>query len=192
MLALPASAQHGKPKPKPAPALLLAPLTGQPIPVLPITYVVADSGVPGLPATRTEQLSWIDSVFDSDLMAHGPEATWLPPSELRRVSRRAPEFVKDPSQMSQAVMRFDNLKVVPDPLLANLRMLVALTNSRFVMIPAAMRFSRDSAGVSLEAVLVVADARSGAIAWRSFPVVAAPTAAAAIDGVVARVLPDAQ
>ncbi len=179
-------------KPRPVPALLLSPLTGQPIPVLPLAYIVADTGLAGMPTERVARLMWADSVLADALQARGPEATWVFPPELRRVARRAPGIVKDPDQMSQAEMRFENLRSVPDPLLGNIRELVALTGSRYVMIPAVLRFTRVAGGVQVESVLVLADARSGAISWRSFPTAIAPDAAAGINAIIARVLPDAR
>ncbi|HEY4319829.1 MAG TPA: hypothetical protein VGM77_01520 [Gemmatimonadales bacterium] len=185
-----AQGSSGKaPKALPAPALMLAPIVGQPIPILPIAYVVADTGIP-MPATRLAQLAWADSIIDDALEARGPEANWLVPADLRKVARRAPGMVTDPDHMSQAVMRFTSLKKVPDPLLANMRALVAMTNSRFVMIPAALRMSGRPGAVHIELMLVLADARSGAIAWRSSPVAEAATPAAAIAAAVAAILPD--
>lgn len=178
------------PKPLPAPALLLAPLAGQPIAILPASFVIRDGEVPGIPAGRAAELAWVDSLVGEALQERGPEAKWLDATEVRRVARRAPGIVTDPDQMGQAVMRFEGFKKVPDPLFGNLRALVALTNSRFVMIPAAFRFAMTPDGVKVEATLVLIDARSGQIPWRSSPVVTAPTAAAAVAAVIARVLPD--
>ena len=179
-----------QPKPLPAPALFLAPISSLPIPVLPVTYLVSDSSVPGLPASRSAQLAWADSVIADGLAEHGPEAHWILPAELRRVTRHAPGMVADPDHMTQAVMRLTNLSKVPDPLLANLRMLIALTGSRVVFIPAALRFTMVPEGVKVEATLVLADARSGQVPWRSNPVATAPTAAAALAATIARILPD--
>jgi hypothetical protein len=178
------------PKPLPAPALLLAPLAGQPIAVLPSTYVISDGTVTGIPATRAAQLAWVDSVIGEALQTRGPEAKWLLPAELRRIARRAPGIVTDPDQLGQATMRFEGFKKVPDPLFANIRSLSALTNSRFMMIPAAIRFSQTANGVRVEATLVLVDTRSGDIPWRSSPVAVAPTAAAALAGTIAWILPD--
>jgi len=180
----------GQSTPEAAPALFLTPLVGQPIPVLPATFVTADSGVTGIPVTREALLGWADSVFAAALESRGPEATWVLPAELRRVARRAPGIMTDPDHMSQAVMRFGGLKRVPDPLLSNIRTLVAFTGSRYVMIPAAFRFSRVAEGVEVESVLVLADARNGSIPWRSVPVATAATAGAALAATIARVLPD--
>ena len=186
--------QSGKPpKPLPAPALLLAPLAGQPIVVLPVTYLVSDgAAVPGLPETHAAQVAWADSILADRLQARGPEATWILPDELRRVARRAPGMVVDPDKMGQSVMRYENLKRVPDPFLSSIRSMAAMTSSRFVMIPAAVRFTQGTSGITAEVVLVLADSRSGEIAWRSTPVTTAPTAGAALAATIAWILPDAR
>lgn len=178
------------PKPLPAPALLLAPLAGQAIPVLPATYVITDGVTPGIPAGRAAQLAWVDSVIGEALQARGPEAKWMLPDALRRVARRAPGMVTDPDQMGQATMRFEGFRKVPDPLFGNIRSLIALTDSRFVMIPAAFRISQTADGVKVEATFVLADARTGTIPWRSSPIGIAPTAGAALAATVALILPD--
>jgi len=170
---------------------MLAPLAGQPIPVLPLTYILSDSGVPGLPATRVAQLAWADSILAEALQARGPEATWIFPPELRRVARRGAGVVGDPDRMAQAVMRFSNVTKVPDPLRSNLRALVAITNGRLVMIPAMVQFSRVPDGVRAEVTFVLVDARNGGVPWRSNPVAIAPTAAAALAATIAHILPDA-
>jgi hypothetical protein len=188
--------QSGKPpKPLPAPGLLLAPLAGQPIAVLPVSYVISDGVTAAdLPATRAAELSWADSILAEELQARGPEATWILPPELRRVARRAPGMVVDPDKMGQSVMRYENLKRVPDPLLSNIRSLVAMTGSRYVFIPAALRFlpagAGTGAGVTVEVTLVLADARNGEVVWRSTPVATAPSAGAALAATIARILPD--
>ncbi len=178
------------PKPLPAPGLLLAPISSQPIPVLPVTYIVADSAVPGMPAARMAQLTWADSVLAEALQAHGPEATWVFPPELRRVAKRGAGVVADPDRMTQAVMRFSNVSKVPDPLLSNLRGLIAMTNSRAVLIPAMWRITNTPEGVKVEATLVLVDARTGTVMWRSSPVATAATAGAALAATIARILPD--
>jgi hypothetical protein len=185
--------QSGKPpKPLPAPALLLAPLAGQPIAVLPVTYLVNEGPIPGLPETHAAQVAWADSIFAERLQARGPEATWIMPAELRRVARRAPGMVIDPDKMGQSVMRYENLKRVPDPFLSSIRSMAAMTSSRFVMIPAAVRFTQSPGGVRAEVVLVLADSRSGEIAWRSTPITTAATAGAALTATIAWILPDAR
>jgi hypothetical protein len=189
---VPAQTPAKTPKPLPAPALLLAPLAGQPVAVLPATYVITDGNVADLPVTRAAQLAWVDSVVGEALQTRGPEARWMLAPELRRIARRAPGMVTPPDEMGQATMRFEGFKKVPDPLFASIRSLVALTGSRFVMIPAAFRFTQTPAGVRVEATLLLTDARSGDIPWRSSPIAVAPTAAAALAATIAWILPDAR
>jgi hypothetical protein len=186
-----AAQQHGKqPKAPSAPALSLTPLVGLPIPVLPATFLVADTGIVGIPVGRVAQLAWADSVLLDALQTRGPEANWMGPAELRRAAKRAPGMMPDPDHMSQSALRFESIKRVPDPILANLRMMIAMTNTRYVMVPASVRFRRMADGVEATTVLVLADPRSGEILWRSTPVAAAATAGAALAGTIAWVLPD--
>jgi hypothetical protein len=177
---------------KDAPALAVAPLAGQPIPVLPLSYLTASSPVDEqLPAGREAQLAWADSIIGAMLVGRGPEVDWVLPEALRAVARRAPATVTDPDRMGHAVMRASGLDRTPDPLRSYLRALSAMTNSRTVMIPAAVRFSSDSTGgIRAETVLVVVDTRNGGVIWRSHPVATASTAAAALAATIAHILPD--
>jgi hypothetical protein len=177
---------------KPAPALSVAPLAGQMIPLLPITYITSDTPLAALlPSGNAAQMAWADSVVGAAFQMRGPEVSWILAPELRRVARRAPGMVTDPDRMGHALMRASNMDRVPDPLRSYLRSLSAMTESRMVMIPAAVRFSADSTGgVRAELVLVLADTRNGSVRWRSNPSAVAATPAAALEATVAYVLPD--
>ncbi|MES2124128.1 MAG: hypothetical protein V4503_05510 [Gemmatimonadota bacterium] len=187
-----ATAQQTRPA-TPPPALLIAPLAGQAIPVLPITYLVSDSFAPeGLPADNAARLAWADSIVGAALQARGPEVTWILAPELRRVARRAPGMVTDPDRMGQALLRNDRLTRVPDPLRAYLRALSAVTDSRDLFVPASIRFLPGTSGVRAEATLLLVDSRNGSILWRSHPVGNGATAAAALAAVITHILPDNQ
>lgn len=185
----PAVAQQKAPA---APALAVAPLAGQRVPVLPLTLMTVDPSLEAsLPTDRVARLAWADSVIADVLMSRGPEVTWVLPAELRASARRAPGTVTDPDRMGHALMRAQGIDVVPDPLRSYLRSLTAMTNSRMVMIPAAVRFTVDSAGgVRAETVLVLADSRNGAVMWRSQPVATAATAREAFRATITHILPD--
>lgn len=170
-------------------------MAGQTVAVIPITLVVAD---PVLAADtvyapyrqRRTTLLWADSVIGDALSGRAPEVSWVLPPKLRKMARRAPGLVSDPDQMGQAVMRAPNLKIIPDPLRANLRSLVALTNGRIVMIPAAISFSRDTVGaVRADLSIVLADARSGKVVWRSHAVGSGGTPSAALESALFAILP---
>jgi len=181
------------PRPAPAPALSVAPLAGQKIPVLPVTYLIADAPVDeGLPVDRAARLTWADSLLGDALMARGPEVEWVLPPELRRVAARAPNLVTDPDRMGHSILRAERLERTPDPLRAYLRALAAVTNARVVMAPAAVRFEPDpvGGGVRADVVLVLVDTRNGAVVWRSHPTATGATPAAAFAASIARVLPD--
>jgi hypothetical protein len=184
--ALPLAAQD---RDRPASALHVAPLAGQPIPVVPITYLVADS-VPGVPADRVTALAWADSIVGEALEARGPEVRWVLPPALRVVARRAPSTVPPPDRMGQAALRAPKMDRVPDPLRVYLRSLAALTSSRMIMVPAAVRFTVAPGGVRAEIDFAMADARNGQVVWRSRPSAIAPTAAGALRAAVEYILPD--
>ena len=194
----PSGALHaqGKPtprKPAPAPALLISAIAGQTVPILPLTYVVVDDSVgdAAVPTTRAALLAWADSIVAEEILARAPEVSWLLGPDLRRKVRAAPGMLPEPDRLGQAALRFENVKRLPDPLFSYLRTLVALSNGRLVMVPASVRLTAAASGVRAETMFVLADARSGAIIWRSSPVVVGKTAAAAIKATVDHVLPDA-
>lgn len=179
---------------KDAPALAVSGIAGQAVPILPVTYLLADPPVDEhLPAGRAAQLAWADSIVGAQFEARGPEVQWVLADALRAVARRAPGTVTDPDRMGQAVMRASSLDRTPDPLRGYLRQLSAMTDARLVMIPAAVRFAADSAGaIRAETVLVLVDTRNGGVVWRSQPAATAATAAAALAATIAHVLPDFQ
>jgi hypothetical protein len=176
----------------PAPALAVAPLAGQRVPVLPVTLLSVEPPIDEqLPGDRAERLEWADRIVADVLMSRGPEVTWVLPPELRAVARRAPATVTDPDRMGHALMRASSLQVVPDPLRSYLRALTAMTESRFVLIPAAVRMVPDSTGgIRAETAMVLVDSRNGAVLWRSNPVAHAHSARAALAASIAHILPD--
>ena len=176
----------------PAPALAVAPLAGQRVPVLPLTLLSVEAPIDEqLPGERAERLEWADRIIADVLLSRGPEVTWVLPPELRAVARRAPATVTDPDRMGQALMRSGNLEIVPDPLRSYLRSLTAMTESRLVLIPAAVRLEPDSTGgIRAETAMVLIDSRNGAVLWRSNPVVHASSARGALTASIAHILPD--
>lgn len=209
MLACGASAQQPAPVPAPeagAPAhpsqtpvatVPTGTMAGQTVAVVPITLVAAD---PALIADslyapyhdRRATLLWADSLIGDAFEGRAPEVTWVLPPQLRKQARRAPGLVGDPDQMGQAIMRNPQLRVVPDPLRSNLRSLVALTDGRLVMIPAALGFTLDSArSVKADLSLALADVRSGKVLWRSQAMGTGATPRVALGAALEAVLPAA-
>lgn len=178
-------------RPAPAPALAVAPLAGQRIPVLPLTFLVAEAPADEfLPPDRVSRLRWADSLIGEMLLEHGPEVDWVLPPEVRRIATRAPNMIPDPDRLGQAIMRAPDLEIVPDPLRSYLRALAAMSDARLIMIPAAVRFTPDSGAIRAELVLVIADTRNGRVLWRSHPSEDGDTPAAALRAGIAHILPD--
>jgi hypothetical protein len=143
---------------------------GQNIAVAPMTLVVAADTLGREPplAEHAQALAWADSVVGAILTERGPEVKWVLPPELRRIARRSPTVAPDPDRMGQSLLRAKGIKQLSDPLRGDLRSLAALTNGRFVMVPAALSFVPDSkAPIRAELVLVLVDARTGRVFWRT-------------------------
>jgi hypothetical protein len=178
--------------PPPTIPLLTEALAGQPIAVLPLTLAVADSTLAGgeLFRNRTALLAWADSIVGEKLMARAPEIEWKLPSDLRDIARRSPGVVTDPDRMGQAVMRAPELDVIPDPFRSHLRSLVAISGGRHALVPAALVFRQPEPGlVRVEFMLVLGDARSGQVLWRTLANAAGGTPAAALGAAMDAVLP---
>ncbi len=184
----------------PAPADSLPPplplateaLAGQSIAVLPLTLVAADATLSSgeLFRNRTVLLSWADSIVGEKLTARAPEVTWKLPPELRAIARRSPGVVTDPDKMGQAVMRAPRLEVIPDPLRSHLRSLVAISGGRHALVPAALVFKQPEPGlVVAELTIVLGDARSGQVLWRTIAHASAGTPAAALASAMDAILP---
>lgn len=167
-------------------------LAGQKVAILPLTLVVPDLALAEdtLLSVRTRVLPWADSLILESFTGRAPEVFWIGPPELRRLARRGIGFTTDPDHMGHAVLRDANFKVVPDPLRSQIRNLVALTDARFVLVPASAVFLKEANGdVKVELALVVIDARAGVPMWRSLASASAPTAGMALRAALTAVLP---
>lgn len=175
--------------------LAVTPLAGQPVSVLPITMVLADSSVEAdssytLYRARVPARQRTDSLLAETLESHAPEVHWVLPAELRKIARRAPGMLSSPDEMGQAMMRAPKLEKVPDPLRSSLRNMVALAGGRVVFIPAALGFNRDAAGgIHASLSLVLADARTGNVLWRSIATGTGATADAALNAALTTIFP---
>jgi hypothetical protein len=192
-----ARAQH-EPDPKPlppVPMLSTQALAGKTVAVLPITLVVAD------PATQSDTvyapyrdrraaLHRTDSLISEALLSRGPEVGWVLPPELRKMARRSAGFVPDPDQMGQAVLRAPKMAVIPDPLRTSIRSLLAIADGRLVLVPAALGFGPEPAGqIRADLSLVLGDARTGKVLWRSLALGLGKTPDEALNAALVAVLP---
>jgi hypothetical protein len=180
----------------PPTALLPTPrLTGQVVAVLPMTLVVAD---PTLQSDSTYAsyrdrrvaLEQVDSLISEGLGSRAPEVNWVPPRELRKMARRSAGYLADPDQMGQAVLRAPKIEVVPDPLRSSLRSLMAVAGGRIALVPASLGFGPEADGrIRADLSLVLADARSGKVVWRSVALGRGRTPNEAVNAALAAVLP---
>lgn len=187
-----AAAQGGS---KPPRGLATEALSGESVALLPLTLVVidpalrGDSGIAAL-GHREHLLLWADSIVGDAFQGRAPEVNWVLPQRLRQMARRNPGMVPDPDQMGQAVLRAPKLTRIPDPLRSSLRSLSAISGGRFAMAPAALGFSRDSAGgFRADLALALADTRRGIVVWRSATFGSGAAPGDALAAAVAAVLP---
>ena len=151
--------------------LVVNAVAGQGVAIVPVNMLIVEPEVP--PGTFTlakpALLKWVDSVLFDGATSRAPEVKWIPPQELRRISRRAGGLMPDPDQMGQSIMRSWGISSVPDPLRSNLRRLLAVAGGlRYAMIPASVVFRSDSAGaLSVDLAILLADVRTGRVVWRS-------------------------
>lgn len=167
-------------------------LAGQVVGVLPSTLVTARDSLIGKPpfVNRAGATQWVDSLIGEGLMMRAPEVNWKLPAQMRSMARRAPGIAADPDYMGQSALRNPEMDKVPDPLISNLRTLMAIAGGRFVLVPAALSFQHDSAGaVEARVNLAGVDTRVGTVVFRSYIIATGATPAAALDSVMQVLLP---
>lgn len=139
---------------------------------------------------RHGSLARADSLVVAGLLTRSPEVNWVPPRELRKMARRSAGYLVDPDQMGQAVLRGPKILVVPDPLRSSLRSLAAVAGGRLVLVPAAIGFGPEAGGqIRADLSLVLADARTGKVMWRSLAYGRGKSPDEALNAALAAVLP---
>lgn len=168
------SASSQTPLPAPTAPLPTAGIASARVPVLPLTLIAAEDslGWQTVLGSREAALAAADSVLGTLIRTRAPEVNWVLPDELRREARRSPTFATNPDQMGTALLRAEKLEMVPDPLRAELRTLVALADARYALVPAALVYRRSAAPATpgmatAELTIVLVDARLGRIGWRT-------------------------
>jgi len=167
------SASSQTPLPAPTAPLPTAGIASARVPVLPLTLIAAEDslGWQTVLGSREAALAAADSVLGTLIRTRSPEVNWVLPEELRREARRSPTFAANPDQMGTALLRAEKLEMVPDPLRAELRTLVALAGARYALVPAALVFRRTAGSTggmaTAELTIVLVDARLGRIGWRT-------------------------
>lgn len=106
----------------------------------------------------------LDSAVQAVLEERGLARKWAYASDLVRTARRNPTYASDPYALGVARLRTAELKVgmeIPQLMADNLRPFTALTDSRYALIPVALR--AEGEGVVLRIVLV--DTRQRTLTW---------------------------
>ncbi|MFL5402762.1 MAG: hypothetical protein ACJ8BF_08095 [Gemmatimonadales bacterium] len=181
----------------PVPALPTPALAGKKVGVLPLTLLAADPTLQsdtGYSSYRERRpaLHRADSIISEALLGRAPEVTWVLPPELRKIARRSAGFTPDPDEMGQAILRAPKLTTIPDPLRSSLRNLMAVADARLVFVPAALGFGPEPNGqIRAELTLVLCDARTGKVMWRSAAQGRGKSPDDALNAALAAVLPAA-
>ena len=159
------------PAPAPVVSRPLASLAGQRIVLTPV-YRLREGDAMGwaaqVPRSR-ELLRALDSAIAGELAQRGLEKQWVYPADLARSMRASPTYAVDPYALAVEPLRNPSLAAggkIGDPLATQLRTIIALHDSRAVLLPVELRFDRDKSGQGiavLRAVLV--DARIGDVRW---------------------------
>ncbi len=156
-------------EPEPAP-LPTAGIAGRPVTVYPLSmlWAAAELGWQDQLGDRPAALAHADSVILEFLTVGAPEVTWIPPEELRKVARQAPNLIGNPDQLGTSMLRGSDITKIPDPLRAQMRNLTGIAGDRFALVPAALTFERGSAAAAeAKLVVVLADVRFGQVGWRT-------------------------
>jgi hypothetical protein len=149
----------------------LASLAGQRIVLTPV-YRLREGDAMGwaaqLPRSR-EFLRALDTALAAELAQRGLEKQWVYPPDLARSARASPTYAVDPYALAAEPLRSPSVAPggkIGDPLVTQLRTMIALHDARFVLLPVELRFERDKSGQGiavLHAVLV--DGRIGEVRW---------------------------
>jgi len=140
----------------------LAWLAGQRVVLTPV-YRIREGDAMGwgaqIPRSR-EFLRALDSAIAGELAQRGLEKQWVYPADLARSMRASPTYTVDPNALAVEPLRNPGLAQggkIGDPLATQLRTIVAMHDSRMVLLPVELRFDRDKTGQGiaiLRAVLV--------------------------------------
>ncbi len=149
----------------PAP-LPVASLAGSNALLLTVGGLVFGDSVLGLDAQQTALLEAANAALDTALRRDAREVTWEGLAEQRHAMRRNPTIEVDPDRLPTSYLVSSRASQVPDPLWADMRLLGALTNARFAIVPAAARIAGSPGAYAASYVMVIVDARTGTVLWR--------------------------
>lgn len=168
-------------------------LAGSKVLLLPVGVVVltdSASGDADLLARRFELKAVAEAVLDSALRRRAPGVTWLGLTEQRRALRMAPALGIEPARLETAYLLSTKVEALTDPLWAQLRTLMGMTDAQTALAPAGVRLDRRDGQYRAEYVLVLVDPRNGHVLGRGRTEGApSPTPEAALASAAAAAVP---
>ncbi len=121
-----------------------------------------------IPRTR-EYLRSLDDAIGAELAARGLKTQWVFPPDLVRAVRRSPTYAVDPYALAADPLRAKNLAPsdkLSEPLASQIRTMIALHDSRAVLMPVELRFEKDRTGQGIAVLrLVLLDGRLSEVRW---------------------------
>jgi hypothetical protein len=159
-------------KPKPAPVVRpFAALAEQRVIVAPV-HALSETDPMGwvaqIPRTR-EYLRALDDTIGAELAARGLKSQWIFPPELARSAKRNPTYAVDPYALAADPLRASNVAPetkLTDPLASQIRTMIALHDSRAVLMPVELRFEKDRTGQGIAVLrLALLDGRLSEVRW---------------------------
>lgn len=123
-----------------------------------------------IPRSR-EYLRSLDDEIAFILAERGLKTQWVYPADLVRSMRGNPTYAIDPYTLAADQLRNPDVTAgskLSDPLTTQLRTLVALQDSRAVLLPVELRFEKEKSGQGIAILrLAVLDGRLGEVRWMS-------------------------
>ena len=133
-------------------------LAGQRVMVLP----AQGSPAPG----ETEPVPGFDAELSFWLAERGPRVNWLFPPQLERSLERNPSMQIRPRALAVEIFTRAEVKNIGDPLYGDLRLLGALSDARYALVPVSARFGATPTGERrAEIAAALIDTIGGRVLW---------------------------
>ena len=121
-----------------------------------------------IPRSR-EYLRALDDAIAAELTTRGLKSQWVFPPDLVRAMRRNPTYAVDPYALAAGPLRAPNLTAggkLTEPLASQIRTMIALHDSRAVLVPVELRFEKDRTGQGIAVLrLALLDGRISEVRW---------------------------
>jgi hypothetical protein len=163
LLLLPALAGAQDPAPAP-PTLPLGAFAAERVAVLPLQFWRADSVGWSTNLTGSRVRAQVDSVIAESMRDRGMGSRWAFAEDVRRGARRNPAYSSDPSALGVGRWRSTVPlmgEALPSVVADNLRLISALGDARYALIPVELRVEGSLGFLRL----VLADTRTRKVVW---------------------------